>query len=276
MEEARTDSLHISVSSPVSDELLLLFFKAMNDSSWMKKHLSKELHSAWVNNWEKISIELQKDPAISPIIPPDDIHPFFNCALNYCRLKGHHHLVFGYLKTLALEHSNFHAARAAVNICINQLCSEKENTNININVRGLILTASQISDHAAQRHLTPGYILSALLHFFTGQYFNNKDNTLAIQHYSTCYRQLLMAEALEPYSEQHIESCYNGTGIIASNPWGCNSVDELKSHFSKLIDTRLLSTQKIQSSVDSEVARLIPLLETYPTETAGLTELVFK
>lgn len=268
MEEASRESLRSSGSSPLSDKLLQIFFSAATNEELRKQHLSSKHRTAWSNNWKTISAELQKNPALKPVIPPDNVHPFFNCALNYCRAKGHNIIVFQYLKTLAFSHSNFHAARAAVNICINQLSSGKENANLNF--KAVIQEGCEIALHAAERHQTPGYLLSAIMNFFAAQYFTKFNKSLALQYYSTCYQHLLMADALEPYSEAQIESCYEGRGIIASNSWNCETIQDLITHFFRLIDASLLNTKKIQAAVASEVRMLIPLLEAVPDQTSGL------
>lgn len=268
MEEASRESLLSSGSSPLSDKLLQIFFNAATNEELRKQHLSSKHRSAWSNNWEIISVELQKNSTVKPVIPSDNVHPFFNCALNYCHAKGHNIVVFQYLKILAFSNSNFHAARAAVNICINQLFSEKENANINF--KTVIQDGCAIASHASERHITPGYLLSAIMNFFAAQHFTKFNKVLALEYYSTCYKHLLMADALEPYSETQIESCYEGQGIIASNSWGCETIQDLIAHFFKLIDASLLLTQKIQREVASEVRLLIPLLEAVPHQTRGL------
>ncbi|MBX9587584.1 MAG: DUF5630 domain-containing protein [Gammaproteobacteria bacterium] len=268
MEEASRESLRSSGSGPVSDKFLQIFFSAVKDEELRKQHLSSKHLTGWSNNWKIMSVELQKNSTVKPVITTDNVHPFFNCALNYCRAKGHNIIVFQYLKILAFSHSNFHAARAAVNICINQLFSEKENANINF--KTVIQDGCEIALHAAEKHQTPGYLLSAIMNFFAAQHFTKANKVLALQYYSTCYEHLLMADALEPYSEAQIESCYEGQGIIASNSWGCETIQDLIAHFFKLIDASLLLTQKIQREVASEVRLLIPLLEAVPDQTSGL------
>lgn len=259
----------------VLDGLLQIFLKAVYDEGLRKKYLSRDYQKVWDNNWGKICDEFQKDPPIKPLIPPDNNHSFFNCAINYCYAKGQNTIVFEYLGILASSYSNFHAARALVNICINQLFSEKENASINSGE--LILKGCQIASHAAVRHLTPGYILSAMMHFFAGQYISMKDKSMSINYYSICYQQLLMADALEPYCAINIETCYTGKGIISSNPWGCETIQELISHFSQLIDLSFLPTKRIQKDVEKELKSLLPLLETTPDESAGLSNFfIFK
>ncbi len=268
MEEARNESLQRSGSGPVSDKTLELFIKAINDKTLMKQQLGKNYLNGWNANWDKMVREFQENSSNRPLIHPENIHPFFNCALNYCHAKGHRPLVFQYLEMLANSESNFHAAQAAVNICINQLLHEKENTNLNFQV--IIEKGISIASHAATIHRTPGYILSALLYLYIGQFFTNSNKLRALENYRLCLQQLLMAEALEVYSEEQIEHCYLGNGISGSNPWKCGSIQELKSQFFALVDPSLLPVKKIQDAVNQEIEELLPLIEAIPDETSGL------
>lgn len=274
MEEARSESLHSSGSSPLSDKLLQLFFNAATNEELRKEHLSPKHRTGWNNNWKRMNSDLQNSSVLKPLIPPSNVHPFYNCALSYCRAKGQHTIVFQYLKILAFSDSNFHAARAVVNNCINQIFSEKENANLNFN--NVIQEGCDIALRVAVKNRTPGYLLSAIMNFFAAQYFTKSNKGLALQYYSTCYQHLLIANALEPYSEDQIESCYEGQGIIASNAWGCERIEDLIGHFFKLVDASLLNTNKIQSDAASKVKQLLPLLEALPDVTSGFMQMDLK
>ncbi len=273
MEEAKFESLYISGSGLTQDKMLELFINAIKDGKIRQQQLSRDYQKAWENNWAKMLEDFRRNTTIKPLISPDNIHPFFNYALNYCNLKGQILLVFQYLKILSKSYSNFHAANAFVNMCINRLCTEKENSDLNAST--IIQEGCEVALQAATIHLTPGYILSAMMHFFVGQYFRERDMSRALQQFSLCRQQLLMAEALEVYSEKQIIDCYRGEGIRASNSWDCESIQALKSRFTALVDPSLLNISKIQEIVDQDVEELKKQLETDPRETTGITPMEF-
>lgn len=251
-----------------NNNLIDLFLNAAADGKLRAQLLCREFEGAWNLRWPQI-LSTAKN---APLIPSQQIPAFFNCALSVLNDIGKNNVVLEYCKTLAQPpYSNFHAAKILANNSLTKLQSAKENTReLSENI---IDSACHYATIAAEQHNTPGYLLCAHVNFWAAQFLEKNDRMLATAYYTLSYKNLCIAQQLEPYSAQSINDAYGNEGIAASNHWRLDSIEKLMAHLLRYLEESHFGIATFEAKISaSKVAQEIIDLQNElpePSEETG-------
>ncbi len=247
-----------------NNDLLELLLRAVSDEKLRSECLNDHYSGGWRLTW----LDESKKSEFHPIIPEDSLCAFFSCALAVLKNRGHKYGVLKYLELLAAPpYDNFHASTTITSHYIRMLRNEKENANNSF--EDLITKAYQCGKRPSRyHHDTPSYLLSAHVSFCIAQCIEKQNRDRANVFYEDCYRDLLIAQQLETFCADKIESAYLGKGIAASNQWGCRSIVELISGVVVYLpDSHFFHCKKRAETAANKMAEEIIDLHYTPGET---------
>lgn len=255
-----------------NNDLSKLLLLAATDPDCRLDCLAREFDAAW----QLELVQLRKNPQNQILIPVDTIPAFYSCALIILNARDHKQAVKQYLEILAAApYFSFHAAKLLAEGCIELLSYDKENSRKNM--FEIIDQARQYAADAAQYHLTPGYLLLASMHFQSGKFLHKVDKISAVAHYEFTYKNLLIAQALQPYSATRVSNAYQDKGFSASNEWGLDSVESLMVQLLHTLKTSEVTivTDRARHSADNESKSIIEDLEKMHDSDEETTSLQF-
>ncbi|STX28574.1 Ankyrin repeat protein [Legionella beliardensis] len=158
--------------------------------------------------------------------------------------KNLHDEAFNDYLTHAIHFNSFHARQTYLHHLIMQKTNSKSASET-------ILSILHNWEPSLAKHGTPGYLLLAnnYLHLVvTRLEIKDEDESQHDNIHFYLWKNLVLAELVEPLSQNAINNAYFGEGLKLSNFMQFNSLKELKDYASKLIKDNLVKEQAEHSA----------------------------
>jgi Family of unknown function (DUF5630) len=225
-----------SLLNTVDRTLAALLRLADRDAETLTRCLVPELEPLWELCWAKMNVQPTLNESLEnsavpyrPLLPQPYLPAFY-------RLLGLHFFHCGskpgqralLVKAAQAPYSNFQAQRALVEQYLADLGKDP----------AALSFALVMAKKAAAVHHTPGYVLLAKSQFDIGCYLHDSDRERSAMFFEQAYKNLVIAEVLQPYCQNSLHNAYHGLGIIQSNGFGLATISALQTHFVRFIEGR--------------------------------------
>lgn len=206
------------------DSVEKLIDRADKDPALMQHCLNNTLLPIWEEAWAKMNVEptlleSHENPNLTyrPLTPQPHLHPFYRLAgvSFYFRGKPQHRELL--VKAAQAPYYCFYAQRALTEEYV-RLVGKGHST----------AAFALLNARAASRvHHAPGFILLAETYFDLATLIQKKSRTQMVDYYSEAYKNMVIADYLQPYCMQSMHNAYQGLGPKISIGIDENSTKEI-------------------------------------------------